>query len=302
MINLQRIDVFIEVAKQRSFAKAARRLGISGPAASKQVAMLEQELGVKLLHRTTRIVTLTDEGTLYFDRARLALDELHEAASTIQELKSMPRGTLKVNAPLSFGHMHLLPMFSGFAARYPELMLDISLEDRTIDILSEGYDVVIRIGALHDSSLVVRPLGECPIIPVASPAYLALRGTPSTPADLKKHRLITYALSTTNEWKFKDPSGKIGSIREPGAFRANTAEMMVQAALDGVGITILPLFSVATFIQSGQLVPLLDGYRTYPTRHIVALMPPNRYRSTKVRLFIDWLTAACKAIPMETTL
>jgi DNA-binding transcriptional LysR family regulator len=301
MNRLGRIEIFLEVARQQSFAAAARCLGITGPAASKQVMTLEEELGVKLLHRTTRLVTLTDEGALYYERARLALEELKDAASQLQEMKSAPTGSLRINAPLSFGHLHLLPVLSGFAKQYPEVAMDISLEDRMVDVVAEGFDIVIRIGVPVDSSLISRKLADCPIYVVASPAYLAAYGTPQTPADIKRHRVIAYAHQGGGyEWKYRDAQGKTGSLRGEGSLRANTADMMVQAALDGVGIAMLPVFSVATLIRSGQLIRLLPDCETYPLRQILALMPPNRYRSAKIRLFLDWLASACKAMPLET--
>ncbi|NBO18513.1 MAG: LysR family transcriptional regulator [Proteobacteria bacterium] len=299
-MQLGRVRIFVEVARQQSFAAAAAALGITGPAASKQVMALEDELGVKLLHRTTRKVTLTDEGAVYFERVKHALEELEEAAGEVRELRAAPKGVLKINAPLSFAHMHLLPVLSGFARKYPELCMDVSLEDRMVDVIADGFDVVIRIGVLHDSSLVMRPLAECPIVPVASPGYVRHHGAPGTPAELKRHRIIGYAYQGGQaEWKFRDAQGKTGTVRNECSFRANTAEMMLQAALDGVGIATLPLFVVATYVQAGQLVRLLPDYDTHPMRQIVALMPPSRYRSAKVKLFLNWLDEACKAMPMD---
>lgn len=299
MDTLGRIDIFLEVARQRSFAKAARQLGMTGPAASKQVMALEDELGVKLLHRTTRLVTLTDEGTVYFERARVAVDELKEAAADIQDLRTTPRGPLRVNAPLSFGQTYLLPTLSGFARQYPDIRMDVSLEDRKVDVIAEGFDMVIRIGVLGDSSLVARPLGDCPLYLAAAPEYLRQHGMPRTHAELKNHRFINYALlGGVNEWRYRGPSGKTGSMKMEGAFRANTAEMMLQAALDGIGIALLPGFSCSTYIKAGKLERVLPGYDTHPPLQISAVMPPNRYRSAKVRLLADWIVQACKTIPL----
>lgn len=298
MHHLGRIDIFLEVARQRSFSKAAKRLGMTGPAASKQVMALEDELGIKLLHRTTRLVTLTDEGALYFERARLALEELKEAAAEVQDMKATPRGSLRINAPLSFGHMHLLPALAGFAKLYPELRMDIMLEDRKVDILAEGYDMVIRIGSLNDSSLVARTLAECPAYLVASPDYIKRHGMPRTPAECKNHRFITFSLhGGTSEWRYKDSKGKTGSLRMEGALKANTAEMMVQAALDGIGIALLPGFSVATHLKARQLIQLLPDHTSWPLMQISAVMPPSRYRSRKVQLLVEWIEKACKAMP-----
>lgn len=298
MQELSRIRVFAEVAKYKSFVQAGRALGMTGPAASKQVMALEEDLGVKLLHRTTRVVTLTDEGAAYYERAQRALEELQDAASEVRDAKSLPKGTLKINAPLSFGHQHLLPALAGFAVKYPDILMDIALEDRMADIITEGYDVVIRISAMKDSSLIMKALAECPIIAVASPKYLKDHGTPQQPKDLKSHRLVGYSLlGTAIEWRYCDKKGKVGSIKADCVLRANTAEMMLQAALDGVGIAFLPHFCASTFVKAGKLHRVLPDHETFPKRQIVALMQPNRHRSTKVKLFLDWLQSACKAIP-----
>ena len=300
-MSLARIEVFLEVARQNSFAKAARTLGITGPAASKQVLALEQELGVKLLNRTTRHVALTEEGSLYYDRARVACDELKEAAALVQDLKSTPKGHLKISVPLSFGHMHLLPILSGFARKYSEIVMEVALDDRRVDVVADGYDMAIRIGVMDNSTLICKHLSDCPLVLVASAAYLKRCGKPQTPADLAKHRIIAYSLQGgATEWRYKDPRGKSGVFRSEGVFRANTAEMMLQAALDSVGIALLPLFSVENYLRSKRLIHILPDYVTDPVRTIFALMPPNRYRTVKVKLFLDWLTQACKAMPWET--
>jgi DNA-binding transcriptional LysR family regulator len=296
--SLSRIRVFVEVARHKSFVAAGRVLGITGPAASKQVMLLEDELGVKLLHRTTRVVTVTDEGALYYERARRAIEELQDAANALRDSTSTPKGLLKISAPLSFGHQHLLPTLSGFAMKYPDIQMDVSLDDRTVDVMAEGYDVAIRIGVIKDSSLIMRSLAECPIVAVASPQYLATRQAVGVPGDLKGHRMIGYALSgNAAEWRYQHRNGRAGSVKTECVFRANTAEMMLQAALDGVGIAVLPSFAVATYLQSGRLARVLSDYESYPRRHIVALMPPDRHRSVKVALFLQWLTNACKAMP-----
>lgn len=300
MSSTDRIEIFVEVARQQSFAKAAKILGITGPSASKQVQALEDRIGVKLLHRTTRLVTLTDEGASYYERARHAIEELKEAAAQVQEMKTSPRGNLRINVPLSFGHLHLLPTLAGFAAKYPDLSLDITLDDRTVDVIAEGFDLVIRIGVLADSSLIAKPLSHCPIYPVASPAYLERHGTPKNPSDFKHHRLISYSYQGgITEWRYRGADGTIGAMRSEGILRANTAEMMREAALAGLGIAILPSFAVAPYIKSHQLVRLLPEYSTYPERQITALMPPNRHRSRKTQLLLDWITAACKAVPID---
>lgn len=297
MRTLDRLEIFLEVARLQSFAKAARQLGITGPAASKQVQALEDELGVKLLNRTTRLVALTDEGALYYDRARPAFEELREAAEQAQESKASPRGPLRVAVPLSLGQMHLMPAISGFAKKYPDVTVEAVFDDRTVDVIAEGFDIAIRVGVPEPSSLVSRTLGATPMLLVASPAYLAAHGTPAAPDDLAQHRIIAYTHhGGAGEWRWKAPDGTTGTTRSHGHFRANNAEMMLQAVLDGIGIAQLPSFCVSTHLQAGNILRVLPQYDTVPERHITALMPPNRYRSAKVRLFLDWMVNGCKAI------
>lgn len=300
MKSADRLEIFLEVAKMQSFAKAAKELGMTGPAASKQVMALEEELGVKLLHRTTRMVSLTDEGALYYERARHAVDELKEAAEQLRDMKSAPKGSLKVSAPISFGQAHLLPVLSGFAKKYPDVRMEVLLDDRMIDVVAENIDLSIRISSLKDSTLTSRNLAVCPILIVASPSYLKAYAAPKTPADLKSHRIIGYTYQGgTTEWRFKDKQGRASNARLDSVFRANNAEMMLQAALDGIGIAALPIFSVANHLKAGQLMELLPGYKTHPERQITALMPPSRYRSAKVQLLLDWILNACKAMPLK---
>lgn len=296
---LNRVRVFLEVARLQSFVAAGKALGLTGPAVSKQVLALEDELGVRLLHRTTRKVMLTDEGGVFYERARLALEELDVAAGEARELRAVPKGTLKLNVPLSFGHMHLLPMLAGFSKKYPAVKLDVSFDDRIVDVIGEGFDLVIRIGVTPDSSLVVRTLADCPIIPVASPALVRAHGLPKTPAVLKGLPMIAYAnQGAVGEWRYRDRHGKQGALKIEGVLRTNTAEMMREAALAGLGVAVLPEFMVANYLKAGKLVQLLPDYETYPARQVVALMPPNRHRTAKVSLFLEWLVAACAAMPL----
>ncbi len=300
MVSLNRISVFVEVARLQSFAAAAREMGMTGPAVSKQVAALENELGVRLLNRTTRLVTLTEEGAIYYDKVRQSLEDMKEAASEIQDLKATPQGTIKISIPLSFGHMHLLPVISGFARRYPNVRMEVYCEDRQVDLIAEGYSLAVRVGTSEDSSLVARFIADCPVLLVASPDYIARKGLPDTPADLKTHDFIIFSQNGhTGEWRYQDNSGKRkGSYKFEGVFHANTAEMMLSAALDGVGIGRLPIFSVATHLKAGQLVHILPEYNTVPLRKIMIVMPPNRHRSAKIRLLADWIANACKAMPL----
>lgn len=299
MDHISRVGIFVEVAKQESFAEAARSLGLTASAVSKQVQNLENMLGTTLLHRTTRQVTLTEEGAFYFHRARQALEDLAEVERELQDCNSKPQGTLRLNVPMSFGEQYLRAPIAAFAKAYPEVKMDVSFEDRMVDVIGEGFDAIIRIGVLEDSTLMKRKLADCPILLCASPRYLAEHGQPASPKALQQHRMIVFSRHGNGaEWRWKHKrSGKTGLTQFDGIFHANTAGMMQEAALQGLGIALLPIFSAATWLQSGQLVEVLPEYATHPAREIALLYPPNRRTSTKTRLFIDWMTDACKALP-----
>ena len=298
MDHISRVAVFLEVVKHRSFAGAARTLGLTGPAISKQVQNLEDRLGVRLLYRTTRQVTLTEEGAIYSERARKALEDLSEAEQQIQELKACPTGVLKINAPMSFGDKFLTRPIAAFAKQYPDVRMEVDFDDRLVDIVAEGYDVVVRIGALKDSSLIARKLADCPIILCASADFIQRRGMPRSPAQLSDYPAIIYtAQGNENEWRYVDKNGNKGTASLTRNFAANNAEMHLEACLQGLGISLLPIFVVAPYLQSGQLLEVLHDYQTHPQRGIYAIFPQNRHLSTKTRLFVDWLVQCSKSFP-----
>ncbi|MBL4673707.1 MAG: LysR family transcriptional regulator [Arenicella sp.] len=298
MNNLSRVQMFVEVAKQESFVAAARILGVTGPAVSKQVLALENSLGVKLLYRTTRKVSLTEEGALYFDRARKAIDDLAEAEQQIQELKHCPAGKLKINAPMSFGEQYLARPIAKFAGMYPDVELDVSFDDRWVDVVGEGFDVVIRIGALADSSLIAVKLAPCPVILCASPDCIAKNGLPQTVNDIVNFPAVIYTRhGQTEDWRYIDSYGESGSVKLNKRFSGNSAEMQVAACEAGIGLALLPSFAIWSQLQSGKLLQLLPEYQTDPERNIYAMFPQNRHLSTRVRLFIDFLSELGKSFP-----
>lgn len=298
MDHISRVGVFLEVVKHQSFAGAARALGVTGPALSKQVQLLEDQLGVRLLHRTTRLVTLTEEGALYFERAAKALDDLNEAESHIQELKARPMGTLKVNVPMSFGKQYLAQPIAAFAKEYPDVKMEIMFDDRNVDMIAEGFDVVVRIGVLEDSSFIARQLATCPIILCASADFMRQHGNLDTPEQLKEYPAVIFnAHDNANEWRYRHVDGETGVARLNRHFAANNGDMMLEACLQGVGISLLPIFLAATYLKSGQLVELLPDYQTHPERGIYAIFPQNRHLSARTRLFVDWLSQCSKAFP-----
>lgn len=295
MDHISRVGIFLEVVKRESFAGAARALGQTGPAISKQIKTLEDQLGVKLLSRTTRHVGLTEEGAIYFEKARQALADLNEAEQQIQELKVCPTGKLRVSAPMSFGTQFLTQPIAAFAQQYPEVELEIDFDDRWVDVVAEGFDVVIRIGSLQDSSLIARKLAPCPIILCGGQKLVAKYGLPASVNQLSDYPGIIYNRHTQKEeWRYRDNNNVSGTQTLNRKFAANTAEMQLEACLSGLGIALLPAFSADTYLKSGELIALFPDYTTYPEPSIYALYPQNRYLSTRTRLFIDWLSEASK--------
>jgi DNA-binding transcriptional LysR family regulator len=300
MDHLSRVGVFLAVVKAQSFAGAARELGITSSAVSKQVQNLEQNLRVKLLNRTTRNVSVTEEGALYYERAGRALGDLQEAQEQIQEMKLRPKGPLKVSLPHSLGVKYLTEAIALFAVRYPEVDLNVSLDERFVDIVNEGFDVVLRIGSLKDTSLVARRLASCPFVLCASPAYMEANGTPKAPDDLSNLNVLAYTQNGgLHEWQYEDPVGKSGLVSLTGNFKSDSGDILCRAAIEGVGIVILPVFEVAKHLESQELRSILPNYVTQPRREIYAVFQPNRFQSLRQRLIVDHLVATCKQLPWE---
>ncbi len=293
MDHVSRVGVFLEVVKHESFAGAARSLGMTGPAISKQIQSLEDRLGVKLLSRTTRHVGLTEEGGIYFERARQALADLDEAEQQIQELKACPTGRLKVNAPMSFGVQYLTRPIAAFAEQYPEVELEIDFNDRWADVVAEGFDVVVRIGVLADSNLIARKLATCPVILCAGQKLIKEKGIPTSVEQLANYPGIVYTTHRQKEeWRYKNKDGVVNALTLNRNFAANTAEMQVEACLQGLGVALLPAFSADTHLKSGTLIELFPDCSTVPELGIYAMYPQNRYLATRTQLFIDCLSKA----------
>lgn len=295
MDSLSRVGVFIAVARQQSFAGAARELGLTSSAVSKQILNLENELRTKLLNRTTRKVSLTEEGAAFFSRASRALEELQEAREEINELKSTPRGSLRISIPTTLGSQYLKTPIAEFAAKYPEVSLDVQFEDRLIDIAEEGFDLVLRITALQDSSMIARKLARCPFYLCCSPSYLQQHEAPRTATDLARHNVLAYTRNKgAHEWRYRAPDGTEGVVQLNSNFKCDYAEMMIEAAAQGLGLIITPAFFVQSALQQQRLVLVLDDHATIPERNLYAVFPPNRFVSTRLRLFVDHIQAWCQ--------
>lgn len=291
MDRLKRIETFLLVADSGSFSVAAERSRQSKGSVSKQIKQLEEDLGVRLLQRTTRRVSLTDTGRAYLQRSREALSLLEEAEREAGQETAQARGRLRVNAPMSFGVRHLAPLLADYRAAHPDVEVELSLNDRRVDLVEEGYDLAIRIGVLEDSSLVGRRLASCRMVVCAAPEYLASRGRPSTPDDLLEHDCLCYSYAFQGEtWPLVGADGKRIAIRPRGPLIANNGDALAVAAVSGMGIVLQPSFIVGPDLRAGRLERVLPGYEV-PTLQVSALYAPGRYLPLKVRSYIDFLAA-----------
>jgi len=282
------MEAFARVVERGGFSAAAQELRMSRAMVSRHVQHLEQHLGARLLHRTTRRVSLTEAGQVYYERSTQLLAELAAVEGEVGELHTRPRGTLRVNGPVVFGALHLSAAVADYMVAFPEVTIELTLNDRTVDLVEEGYDMAIRIGRLEDSSLIARRLAPCRIVVVASPAYLARQGEPRTPGELTRHDCIRYMYGEGGEvWHFVGPDGP-GSVRVSGQLRTNNGDAMRVAAVKGRAIAALPSFIVSEELSSGALVPILRDYGVAEMA-VHAVYPGGRNISAKLRSFIDFL-------------
>jgi DNA-binding transcriptional LysR family regulator len=289
MDNLADVAVFVRVVERGSFTLAADELELSRAAVSKYVSRLEERLGARLLHRTTRRLALTEAGAALFEASRGALERIEEAESAVAQFQSEPRGRLRVSAPMSFGILYLGSAMAEFARAYPRITLDVRLDDRFVNLVEEGIDVAVRIGTLTDSSLVARKLSTTRALICASPEYLKEHGEPETPEDLVGHNCLLYSyLSTANVWRFTAPDGREVPVAVNGSFRINNGIVLGEAAAAGHGIVLAPSFYVAPMLRDGRLKRLLAGYRLQELG-IHAVYPQRDHVPPKVRAFVDFL-------------
>src|SRR5215471_9585898 len=288
MDKLASIRAFTRVVQHRSFAVAARELRVSRSVVSKHVIELEQELGAQLLSRTTRSVTPTENGQAYYERCRAILSDLEEADLAVSRAQAEPRGLLRINAPMSFGTLHLGRAIADFMEKFPQLQIQLILSDQLIDPVQEGFDVTLRIADLPSSNLIARKIVPAKRVVCASPSYLERRGTPQHPNDLRQHDCLSYGhLATGSQWKLTGPDGDHW-IPVPWVLCTNNAEILRDAAVRGRGIALLPTFIAGADLQQGTLSSILADYKA-PETSLYAIYPPNRHLSAKVRVFIDFL-------------
>jgi DNA-binding transcriptional LysR family regulator len=276
---------FRKVLELGSFSAAARQLGLSKAAVSKQVSELESFLGATLIHRTTRRLHPTDAGQAYFESIAAVLDDLEAADSAVRHLQSEPSGTLRISVPTSFGCISV--MLADLVKRHPKLTVAAEATDRLVDLVEEGFDAAIRISpALPDSTLIARRIREIPMLTVASPAYLKAHGVPQKPEDLSKHNCFIYTVAARPfDWAFKTPSGT-KSVKVKGTIQTNHGNLLLGSLRAGLGIARLPEFLISADLERGDLVPILSKYSDGPL-WLFAVYPPSRHSSPKIRALVD---------------
>ncbi|MBX5462517.1 MAG: LysR family transcriptional regulator [Steroidobacteraceae bacterium] len=290
MDRLTSILVFTKVASARSFAAAARALRMSPAVVSKHVQSVEDWVGARLLNRTTRHVSLTEAGASFYARNQRIIEDLEEARASAARGHAVPSGTLRVSAPVSFGMRHLGPILARYMSAYPNVLIDLVLDDRRVNLVEEGFDVAIRIGHLEDSSLVARRIAPSREVVCAAPSYLARRGEPKAPEELSAHDCLDYTLRSTGAvWRLAGPRGE-HAVRINPRMTATSGELLRQAALAGAGIILCPTFLVGDDLAAGRLVSILTRYSPIE-RTLYAVYPSRRQLSAKVRSFVEHVAA-----------
>ncbi|ANG62878.1 LysR family transcriptional regulator [Marinobacterium aestuarii] len=287
MFMWEGVSEFVAVAEAESFTAAAKRLGISTAQVSRQVSALEARLSTKLFYRTTRKVSVTEAGQIYYQHCRQVLDGLEEAERTITNLQLAPRGKLRITAPVTYGEKTIAPLVNDFVLRYPELEVQLRLTNQTLDLVAEGYDLAVRLGKLEDSSMMAKRLSSRTQFVCASQDYLSTYGVPHSLSELEQHNCLQGNL---DYWRFQE-QGKARNVRVKGNISCDSGWVLLDAALKGIGIVQLPDYYVRPALDSGQLLPLLQHYQE-ADEGIWAIYPHNRHLSPKVRMLLDFIGEA----------
>lgn len=293
------LKVFVQIVESGSLSAAAERLDVAKSVVSRALKALETRLGAQLMVRTTRRQHLTEVGNDFYERALGVLAEMEAADESVAAADSALRGRLRIAAPQAYGISHLTASVLEFMQRYPDVVIDLDLSDRLVDIAREGFDMAIRISTLEDSTLRARRLGPIRIRACASPAYLQGTGVPRIPQDLERHQCIRYSqVRTPHTWHYLDPDGKQGQVNVPVRAFSSSGDFMREAAIAGAGIVLMPDFLVDKALAAGTLVSFLDDYQWYesaPVQHVYMVFPPTRHRARRVRVFADFLAARLRA-------
>ncbi|MDF2152566.1 LysR family transcriptional regulator [Vibrio sp. CAU 1672] len=289
MHTIASLPVFVAVVECGSFSQAAKQLNLTKSAISKRITHLEDELGIRLLNRTTRKLSLTEAGQRYFEYASRALTYAQQGIDAVSELQGTPQGSLKVTAPMTFGVLHIAPLISEFLALYPKIEINLELEDKMVDLVQDGFDLGIRIGHLPVSNLVAKRIAPCRNVLCASPDYLARHPMPHKPSDLVGHNCLRYSYFRGGvEWSFES-QGTAYKVLPKGNYVVNNSEAIRRALLSGCGIAQMPTFIVGKELASGQLVSLMNDY-SLPQHAIYAVFPERKHMPLKVRAFIDFIS------------
>ncbi len=280
------MQAFVRVVEAGSFVGAAERLQWSTSSLSRAIAELEEHLGARLLNRTTRRLSLTEGGQAFYERSVQLLNDLEEAESLVGQTVASPRGTVRLTCSFNVANHRLAPAIASFVARYPQVRFDVTVADRIVDLVEEGFDLAVRIGRVGSDQLVARKLGETVLLACAAPSYIARRGAPGAPADLAAHDTLTYAYAPTASWQFFDDAGALHEVRSGGSLHANTGDLLIAAAVAGLGVVYEPDFMVGPALAGGQLVRVMPGFHGRRT-DMWAVYPSRRHLSVKVRLFVD---------------
>lgn len=295
---MDRVDlfrIFARVVECASFTRAADTLGLPRSSVSSAVAELEQRVGARLLHRTTRKVSPTHDGAAFYERALRVVADVEEAETLFRHAAAEPSGRLRVDVPGRIGRLIIAPALPAFLDRYPQIDIDLGVTDRAINLIEDSVDCVVRVGPLGDSGLIARPLGNLTLINVASPGYLARHGTPRTPDDLGAHWAVNYASPSTGrieEWEWSE-QGASRSIAMRGRVTANSAEAYIACCLAGLGLIQIPAYDVKRHIDAGELVELMPRHRAAPMP-MTLLYPHRQHLSRRLQVFADWLTDLLK--------
>lgn len=297
MDRLEAMRTFVKVVESGSITAAAERLGVAKSAVSRRLAELEGHLAVQLLRRTTRTLNLTETGQAFYERSVRILADVEEAELAVSEQHGTLRGRLRVAVPLSFGLAHLGPAIDAFLDAHSEVEFDLDLNDRQVDLLTEGFDLAVRIAELRDSTLIARRLAPIRHLVCASPDYLAQHGTPRTAAELADHACLVYANAPTpGVWEYVDPSGRPDQVRVKARILANNGDRLCQAAEAGHGIVLGPSFILYQAIEGGRLIPILRDHQ-WLNLHAYAVYPSTRHLSQRVRAFVDFLADRFAGVP-----
>ncbi|BCX80952.1 hypothetical protein MIT9_P0530 [Methylomarinovum caldicuralii] len=297
MDKLTSMKVFARVAKHGSFAAAAKELGISRAMATKHVMHLENSLGVRLLNRTTRKISLTEAGAAYLERCQQILEDIEETELAVTQLQTEPQGLLRISTPPFFGTFHLAPTIAAYLKQYPKVRVDLVVRGGLVDVVAEGLDLAIRLGEQPDSSLIARRLASSPRVVCGAPEYFKKYGRPRHPQDLREHNcLVNWGFEPHDLWRFTDPDGEAITVKVAGNLQANTADPLRLAAIHGLGLVVLPTYIAGQDLEKKRLEPVLEDYEMAPM-DIYAVYPHRRHLSAKVRTFLDFLAERLHPVP-----